>query len=209
MDDVSEPSTASWDGAVADRISSSIAVRELMLSSGLPAATADVAGLTARTVTNGGTVFFMGNGGSATDAGHLAGELLGRFYEERRPLAAVALADHLAAVTAIANDYGYEEVFSRQLAGLGRVGDIAFGLTTSGNSANVIKAFEVASAIGITTVAMTGEGGGKLAGVADHWLEVPSTDTPRIQECHMLLGHTICELVEAELVRVGTGRSSR
>lgn len=208
MDDVNEPSTAAWEGAVADRICSSIAVRELMLSSGLPAATAEVAAVTARSVTNGGTVFFMGNGGSATDAGHLAGELLGRFYEDRRPLAAVALADQLAAVTAIANDYGYEQVFSRQLAGLGRVGDVAFGLTTSGNSANVIKAFEVASAIGITTVAMTGEGGGKLAGVADHWLEVPSVDTPRIQECHMLLGHTICELVETELVRAGAIRDS-
>lgn len=200
MDSDQESAAAAWEGTVADRIRASIIVRERMLSGGLAAATAVVAALTSRTALRGGTTFFIGNGGSATDAGHLAAELLGRFYVDRRPVAAVALADHIATATAVANDYGYEHVFSRQLAGLGKAGDVVFGLTTSGNSPNLIKAFELASTIGITTVAMTGEGGGKLAALADHWLEVQSTDTPRIQECHMLLGHTICELVEQRII---------
>lgn len=211
VDEAQDGSETAWEGAVANRIRASITVREQMLSnSALPGTTAVVAALAYRTAHRGGTVFFIGNGGSATDAGHLAGELLGRFYADRRPVAAMALADQVATTTAVANDYGYEHVFSRQLAGLGRKGDLVFGLTTSGNSPNLLKAFEVASAIGMTTVAMTGEGGGNLAALADHWLEVPSTDTPRIQECHMLLGHTICELVEQRLVgTAGVEQGSR
>jgi D-sedoheptulose 7-phosphate isomerase len=133
------------------------------------------------------------------DAGHLAAELLGRFYLERPALPAIALADTTAAMTAIGNDYGYDEVFARQLAGLGVAGDIAVGLSTSGNSTNVIRAFEQANQTGLVTVAFTGKEGGRSAEVAHHVLRMPTSDTPRIQECQMLVGHTICELVEREL----------
>jgi D-sedoheptulose 7-phosphate isomerase len=145
------------------------------------------------------SVFFFGNGGSSSDAGHLAAELLGRFYWDRPPLPAFALADNTAAMTAIGNDYGYENVFSRQLQGLARPGDVAVGLSTSGNSQNVIRAFEYARSANVSTIAFTGATGGKLVDLADLVIRVPSEDTPRIQECHVLLGHTMCELVEREL----------
>ena len=146
------------------------------------------------------TIIFIGNGGSSADAGHLAAELLGRFRVDRDPLPAIALADNTAAVTAIGNDYGYADVFSRQIAGVARPGDVLVGLSTSGKSANVVRAFETARALGLTTVALTGAGGGCLLGLADHCLRIPSEDTARIQECHMLLGHAMCELVEGALL---------
>lgn len=144
-------------------------------------------------------MLFFGNGGSASDAGHLAAELLGRFRLERQSLAAVCLSDHTAAATAIGNDYGYDEVFARQVAGLGRPGDVAVGLSTSGSSRNVVRGLETAREHGLVTVALTGAGGGKVAAVVDVCVRVPSEDTPRIQELCMLLGHTLCELVEQEL----------
>jgi D-sedoheptulose 7-phosphate isomerase len=147
----------------------------------------------------GNKVLFFGNGGSSMDAGHLAAELLGRFYLERPALPAVALSDATAAMTAIGNDYAYADVFARQVQGLGSPGDVAVGLSTSGNSANVVSALEVAKQRGLVTVALTGRSGGRAAEVADHALRMPSDDTPRIQECQMLVGHTICELVEREL----------
>jgi D-sedoheptulose 7-phosphate isomerase len=118
---------------------------------------------------------------------------------DRPPLAAMALADNTAAMTAIGNDYGYAEVFARQLSGVAHPGDVMIGLSTSGNSPNVVRAFEDAPALGINTIALTGASGGRLLGLADHCLRVPSNDTARIQECHVLLGHTLCELVEHAL----------
>jgi len=162
-------------------------------------ATADAADRIAASLRAGGKVMFFGNGGSAADGGHLAAELLGRFARERRPLAAACLADHTAAMTAIGNDYAYDDVFARQIAGLGRPGDVAIGLSTSGNSANVVRALETARELGLVTVALTGSSGGKVAAVVDVCIQVPSEDTPRVQELCMLLGHTLCELVEQEL----------
>jgi D-sedoheptulose 7-phosphate isomerase len=182
-----------------DSIDESIRLRVALLSSALPDMVSVVAGLLVRCLQADGTVMFFGNGGSSADAGHLAAELLGRYKVDRPPLRSVALADNTAAMTAIGNDYAYEETFARQVRGLGRVGDVAVGLSTSGRSANVIRAFHAAREKGIITVAFTGAGGGPLGAIADHVLAVPSADTARIQECHMLLGHTLCEAVEAEM----------
>jgi D-sedoheptulose 7-phosphate isomerase len=147
----------------------------------------------------GGKVMFCGNGGSAADAQHLAAELMGRFLADRAPMASVALTVDSSALTAIGNDYGFEAVFARQVRGLGRPGDVLVGISTSGNSANVVAAFEAAREIGIDTIALTGGGGGKMALVATHLINVPSLSTPRIQEMHIAVGHTICELVEDAL----------
>lgn len=147
----------------------------------------------------GGKVLFFGNGGSSMDAGHLAAELAGRFYRNRPGLAGLSLADGTASLTAIANDYSYEEVFSRQVRALGHPGDVAVGLTTSGNSVNVVDALIAARSIGLFTVALTGRSGGKVAETVDVCIRVPSDDTPRIQEACLHLGHTICEIVEREI----------
>jgi D-sedoheptulose 7-phosphate isomerase len=146
-----------------------------------------------------GRVFFFGNGGSAADAQHLAAELVGRFALERRALPAMALSVNSSVVTAIGNDYGYEQVFSRQLEGLGRAGDMAIGITTSGNSANVVRAMESGHAMGLRTIAMTGARGGQIRAAVDECLCVPSELTPRIQEGHILIGHMLCEFAERDL----------
>ena len=146
-----------------------------------------------------GKVLWAGNGGSAADAQHLAAELSGRFYYDRPPLFSEALHVNTSYTTAVANDYSYDVIFSRLTTAMGRKGDVLIGLSTSGNSANVIKALEVANQIGMVTVAFTGETGGKMKDVAKYLINIPSKDTPRIQECHMILGHTICELVEIAL----------
>lgn len=151
----------------------------------------------------GGKVLFCGNGGSAADAQHLAAELSGRFYVDREPLDAEALHVNTSYLTAVGNDYGYDQVFSRLVRARGRKGDVLIGLSTSGNSANVIRALEEARRIGMVTVGMTGASGGKMAAWCDILLNVPSTDTPRIQEVHMLMGHTICQLVEEALFAAG------
>ncbi len=148
---------------------------------------------------NGGRVFFCGNGGSAADAQHLAAEFSGRFYFDREPLFAEALHVNTSYLTAVANDYGYEYVYSRLIRAKGSRGDILFGLSTSGNSANIVKAFEQAKSQSVITIGMTGKGGGKMKNYSDYLLAVPSKDTPRIQESHILLGHIICELVEKKL----------
>lgn len=148
---------------------------------------------------NDGKVLWAGNGGSAADAQHLAAELSGRFYYDRPPLFSEALHVNTSYTTAVANDYSYDIIFSRLVKAMGRKGDMLIGLSTSGNSPNVIKALEVANETGMITVAFTGETGGKMNGLAKHLVNIPSKDTPRIQECHMILGHTICELVEMEL----------
>ena len=147
----------------------------------------------------GGKVIFCGNGGSAADAQHLSAELMGRFLFDRAPMAAVSLTVDTSALTAIGNDYGFEHVFSRQLRGIGKSGDVIFALSTSGNSANVIKAFELAREIGITTVGLTGRGGGKMAEVCDILLAVPHDKTNHIQEAHIAIGHMICAMVEDNL----------
>jgi D-sedoheptulose 7-phosphate isomerase len=147
----------------------------------------------------GGKLFFMGNGGSAADAQHLATELVSRFYLERRALSAEALTVNSSILTGIGNDYDFEKVFSRQLEASARPGDVAFGISTSGNSRNIVAAMEAARGIGAVTVGFTGENGGLLAERSDICLRVPSSDTPRIQEAHILAGHIICEIVEKRL----------
>lgn len=148
---------------------------------------------------NGNKVLFCGNGGSAADAQHLAAEFSGRFYIDRPALPAEALHCNTSYLTAVANDYSYDLVYARLLQGIGNKGDVLVGLSTSGNSANIVKAFEVAKEKGITTLGFTGAAGGAMKPLCDHLLNVPSTDTPRIQEAHILLGHIICQLVEEKL----------
>jgi len=147
----------------------------------------------------GNKIIFCGNGGSAADAQHLTAEFTGRFSLERRPLPAIALNTNVSAITAIANDYGYDEIFLRQTQALAQSGDVLIGISTSGNSKNIVKAFEYANSIGVTTVAFTGESGGKMKEIADILLNVPSVCTPRIQETHITLGHIMCEIVEKTL----------
>ena len=147
----------------------------------------------------GAKIFFFGNGGSSMDAGHLAAEFLGRFAFDRPAIPGLCLADPTAAMTAIANDYGYDQVFSRQLEGLARSGDVAIGLTTSGNSPNIVQAVKTARELDVFSVVLTGRNGGTVSEFADVCIQVPSDETPRIQEACMVLGHTICEFVELEL----------
>lgn len=151
------------------------------------------------TFQQGGKVLFCGNGGSAADAQHLAAEFSGRFYTDRDPLPSEALHCNTSYLTAVANDYGYDFVYSRLLKGMAKPGDILVGLSTSGNSTNILNAFEMARQIGVTTVGFTGTTGGKMAGLCDILINVPSDDTPRIQESHIMLGHIACELVERNL----------
>lgn len=152
-----------------------------------------------RSLRAGGKVMFCGNGGSAADAQHLAAELMGRFLADRAPMASIALTVDTSALTAIGNDYGFEQVFARQVRGLGRAGDVLVGISTSGNSANILAAFAAARELGIGTVALTGGGGGEMATLADLLINAPSLSTPRIQELHIAIGHTICELIEDAL----------
>jgi D-sedoheptulose 7-phosphate isomerase len=147
----------------------------------------------------GKKVFFCGNGGSAADAQHLAAELSGRFYFDRPPLDSDALHVNTSYLTAVANDYSYDEIYSRLIRAKGRQGDVLFALSTSGNSPNILKAVEAARDAGMTAVGMTGESGGKMKNLCDFLLNVPSSDTPRIQEAHILLGHILCEHIENNL----------
>lgn len=199
------------ESVVRQRVAESVAASQRMLDG--PAgsdgadpivATAAAAERIAASLRAGGKVMFFGNGGSASDAGHLTAELLGRFALERRSLAAACLSDHTAAMTAIGNDYAFDDVFARQLAGLARPGDVAVGLSTSGSSTNVVRALETGRELGLVTVALTGASGGKVAAVVDVCIRVPSEDTPRVQELCMLLGHTLCELVEQDLAEPST-----
>ena len=151
---------------------------------------------------NGGGVFLFGNGGSAADAQHIAGELVGRFLKERKALKAEALSTNTSVLTALGNDYGFDSVFSRQLEANAREGDIAFALTTSGNSSNIVSALGQARKMGLKTIAITGNGGGKCAELADVLLDVPSKETPRIQESTVIIYHILCELVEKTIVKL-------
>lgn len=181
------------------RLAETIAVKQQMQQGDFAARTVEVARVIIASLRAGGKVIFFGNGGSAQDAGHLAAELMGRFAFDRPGLAAISLPDATAAMTAIGNDYSYDEVFARQVLAAGRPGDVVVGLTTSGNSPNVVRALEVAGQAGMTTVTLTGAQGGKAADVAEICIRVPSHDTGRIQEACLHLGHSICEMVEAAL----------
>lgn len=150
---------------------------------------------------SGGKVLFCGNGGSAADAQHLAAEFSGRFYKDREPLFSESLSVNTSYLTAVANDYSYDEVYSRLVRAMGRPGDILIGISTSGNSSNIIKAIESANRIGMITIGMTGQSGGKMIEVCSEMIRVPSSDTPRIQESHIMIGHIICELVESDIFK--------
>lgn len=148
---------------------------------------------------NGNAVYFAGNGGSAADAQHLAAEFSGRFYKDRKALPSDALHCNSSYLTAVANDYSYDVIYSRLLEGLAKKGDVLVGISTSGNSKNIVKAFEIAESMGVTTIAFTGEKGGQMKSMANYVINVPSNTTPRIQESHILVGHIICELVEENI----------
>ena len=153
----------------------------------------------------GNKTLLAGNGGSAADAQHIAAELVGRYGFDRPSIPSLALTTDTSNLTAIGNDYGYDKVFSRQLEGMGVEGDIFFGISTSGNSQNIVNAFESAKAKGITTVALVGRDGGKMGQMADIAIIVPSNATPRIQESHIMIGHIICDVIEKELFGDGVG----
>jgi D-sedoheptulose 7-phosphate isomerase len=145
---------------------------------------------------NGNKVLFCGNGGSAADAQHLAAEFSGRFYKDRDALPAEALHCNTSYITAVANDYSYDVIYSRMIKGIGQTGDVIVGLSTSGNSKNIIEAFKTAKLKGMITIGFTGESGGEMKNYSDYLINVPSNDTPRIQESHIMVGHIICEMVE-------------
>ena len=150
---------------------------------------------------NGGKILVFGNGGSAADSQHIAAELVGRFKKERKALPAIALTTNTSTLTAIANDYGYDVTFSRQVEALGREGDVAIGLSTSGNSKNVVAALKCAKSAGLKTIGLTGAGHGAMKDICDILIAIPSKNTPRIQESHILIAHIICELIENELFK--------
>ena len=182
------------------RITASIQLKQQLLgNTQLLETVTKVAEMAAEAYRNGNKVMWCGNGGSAADAQHLAAELSGRFYYDRPPLNSDAFHVNTSYLTAVANDYSYDQVYSRLVQAMCRKGDILIGLSTSGNSGNVVKAFEKAREMGVITVGFTGETGGKMKPFTDYLINIPSTDTPRIQECHMLLGHTLCEIVEQQL----------
>jgi D-sedoheptulose 7-phosphate isomerase len=153
----------------------------------------------AKAFNSGNKVLFCGNGGSAADAQHLAAEFSGRFYKDRKALPAEALHCNTSYLTAVANDYSYDAIYSRIIDGTGNKGDVLVGLSTSGNSGNILKAFEVARSKGVITIGFTGTTGGKMKDVSDILLNVPSNDTPRIQESHIMIGHIVCQLVEEQM----------
>ena len=180
-------------------LTESIAVKQLILADGhLLQEIHSAADVLVNALKRGGKVMFAGNGGSAADAQHLAGELVSRFYYDRPALAGLALTTDTSVLTAIGNDYGYEQTFVRQVRGLGRSEDVFVGLSTSGNSPNILAAMTAAKEIGIKTIGLTGASGGKLIQSVDLCLKMPSDSTPRIQECHIAVGHILCALVEAK-----------
>jgi D-sedoheptulose 7-phosphate isomerase len=181
-------------------IQASIDVKaEILQNDALLKTITDCVDLVTTAFKNGNKVLFCGNGGSAADAQHLAAEFSGRFYTDRDALPAEALHCNTSYITAVANDYSYDVIYSRIIKGIGKKGDVLIGLSTSGNSKNIMNAFEVAREKGLITIGFTGATGGKMKSLSDHLVNVPSTDTPRIQESHILLGHIICQLVEEKL----------
>jgi D-sedoheptulose 7-phosphate isomerase len=194
---ISEKDEMNFEQRVSDSIKASIATKQQLLGNpDLISTIAKVSELLVKTFTQGNKVMLFGNGGSAADSQHIAAEFVGRFAFNRPALPALALSVNTSCLTAIGNDYGFDQVFSRQIEALGRPADMAIGISTSGNSPNVLKGFEVAKKMGIHTVALAGCTGGKMKGAADYCLCAPSNETPRIQECHILIGHIISELTE-------------
>ena len=192
--------TTDFEHRVSELIEASIDTQQCMLSSSeIVLTVAKVSEILVSALKQGKKALLFGNGGSAADAQHIAAELVGRFALERPALPALALSVNTSCVTGIGNDYGFDLVFSRQLEALARAGDIAIGISTSGNSANILRAMSTARKMGLHTIALTGSSGGKLRNTVDHCICVPSNDTPRIQECHTLIGHIISELVEREI----------
>ena len=188
------------EAIVITQLKESAALKQAL--AGQAGAIAEVAGRVIQALREGHKVLLFGNGGSAADAQHIAAELSGKFTRDRDPLPAMALTTNTSSVTAIANDYGYENVFARQLQALAAEGDVVIGISTSGNSPSVLRAMEEAARCGTVTVALSGQGG-RLKELADLAIAVPSTDTPRIQEAHITIGHIICGLVEEELFGQG------
>ena len=183
---------------IEQRTEESIAVKRALLETQAETI-ANVGAALVEAMRNGKTLYLFGNGGSAGDAQHIAAELVGRFTKERRALPAVALTTNTSALTALGNDYEYAIVFARQLEAFGKPGDVVIGISTSGNSPNVVQGLLTAKELGLVTVGLTGETGGKTKAVANHCICVPSRDTARIQESHILIGHILCEIVECEL----------
>lgn len=189
--------TDNFKDRVVSLIGASIASKQSLLNSPETlSAIAEVSELLVKAFRQSNKVLLFGNGGSAADAQHIAAEFVGRFAFDRPALSALALSVNTSCITAIGNDYGFEQVFSRQIEALGRAGDVALGISTSGNSPNIIRALSVAKTMGLHTIALTGCLGGKVRNEVDHCICVPSNVTPRIQECHILIGHIISELVE-------------
>jgi D-sedoheptulose 7-phosphate isomerase len=185
---------------IKEAIEASIAVKQKIASDlNFQKKISEVAKVIENALRNDKKILFCGNGGSAADAQHLAAELSGRFYYDRDPLFAEALHVNTSYITAVANDYSYDEIYARLLKAKGRTGDVLVAISTSGNSGNILRAIEQAQLQGMVTVAMTGESGGKMRDKVDYLLNAPSDSTPRIQESHILIGHIICEIVEAEI----------
>lgn len=185
---------------IQESIEQSIAVKQQILTdAALMQRVAEAASLIEQSLRGGGKIHFCGNGGSAADAQHLAAELSGRFYYDRPPLNAEALHCNTSYLTAVGNDYGYEHIFARLLRGTAKKGDVLVGISTSGNSKNILCAYDVCKELGVNIISMTGATGGKMKEMSDLLLNVPSTDTPRIQENHIMIGHIICELVESAM----------
>lgn len=185
---------------IKDIIQASVDVKQQVLQNeGLIAEIEKIVAVITDAFKKGKRVYFCGNGGSAADAQHLAAEFSGRFYTDRKALPAEALHCNTSYLTAVANDYSFDVIYSRLIDGIGDAGDVLIGLSTSGNSGNIVKAFETAKAKKIITVGFTGETGGKMKELSDYLVNVPSKDTPRIQESHILIGHIICQLVEENI----------
>ena len=186
---------------IVNSLQASVALKQALLEDQkLIQTIAEVAEAMSRALADGHKLLFFGNGGSAADAQHLAAELVGRYQQERRALPALALTANTSTLTAIGNDYSYERVFARQLEALCSPGDVAVGISTSGKSPNVLSAMRAAKEIPVTTVGMTGMRGGELAALSDYCICVPSEQTPRIQEAHILIGHILCEVIEQKFV---------
>lgn len=184
---------------ITDIITESVAVKNKLLADSKMLDTIEkTIAATVAALRNGNRLYFCGNGGSAADAQHLAAEFSGRFYLDRDALPAEALHCNTSYLTAVANDYSYDVIYSRLVKGIAHKGDVLFGLSTSGNSGNIVKAFETAREKGVITVGFTGEEGGKMKGLSDYLFNVPSKNTPRIQESHIMIGHIICQLAEEQ-----------
>jgi len=186
--------------AITDIIKASIEVKQQLLADeSLIHQIQTVTDVITKAFQNGNAVYFAGNGGSAADAQHLSAEFSGRFYKDRKALPSDALHCNSSYLTAVANDYSFDVIYARLLEGLAKPGDVLVGISTSGNSGNIVKAFEMAKTIGVTTIGFTGQNGGKLKDLGDYLINIPSNTTPRIQESHILVGHIICELVEINI----------